>query len=162
MSEVQHPESVERFRAALKMHGATGDVVRLDENAHTAQAAADGLGITRDQIANSLVFLADGQPVLVMSSGGHRVDTQKISAALGGKKITKANAADVRAATGYVIGGVSPVGLATTLPTLVDIHLAEFERIFSAGGHPAYVYQTTFAELVRMTGGTPLDVAEEL
>jgi Cys-tRNA(Pro) deacylase len=162
MAEVQHPESVERFRAALKAHGASGDVVRLDENAHTAQAAADGLGITRDQIANSLVFLADGEPVLVMSSGGHRVDTQKISAALGGKKITKANAADVRTATGYVIGGVSPVGLATTLPTLVDSSLAEFERIFSAGGHPAYVYQTTFAELVRMTGGTPLDVAEEL
>lgn len=160
-TSVVHPESVERFRAALKAHGVVGDVVRLDENAHTAQAAADGLGITRAQIANSLVFLADGEPVLVMSSGGHRVDTHKISAAFGGKKITKANADDVRAATGYVIGGVSPVGLATSLPTLVDTHLAQFQTIFSAGGHPAYVYETTFAELVRMTGGAPTDVAEE-
>lgn len=155
-----HPESVERFRAALKKHGASGDVVRLDDTAHTAQAAADGLGITRAQIANSLVFLADGEPVLVMSSGGHRVDTHKIAAAFGGKKITKANADVVRAATGYVIGGVSPVGLASELPTLVDTSLAQFETIFSAGGHPAYVYETTFAELVRMTGGTPTDVAE--
>jgi Cys-tRNA(Pro) deacylase len=159
-AETSHPVSVERFRSALKQHGATGDVVRLDDNAHTAQAAADGLGITRAQIANSLVFLADGEPVLVMSSGGHRVDTNKISAAFGGKKITKANADDVRAATGYVIGGVSPVGLATALPTLVDTHLAQFETIFSAGGHPAYVYETTFAELVRMTGGTPTELAE--
>ncbi len=160
-ADAQHPESVERFRAALAAHGASGDVVRLGGNAHTAQAAAEGLGITPAQIANSLIFLADGEPVLVMSSGGHRVDTNKISAAFGGKKITKANADDVRAATGYVIGGVSPVGLATPLPTLVDTFLAQFESIFSAGGHPAYVYKTTFAELVRMTGGTPTDVAEE-
>jgi prolyl-tRNA editing enzyme YbaK/EbsC (Cys-tRNA(Pro) deacylase) len=160
MTENLHPESVERFRAALAAHGAQGDVVRLDENAHTAQAAADGLGITRAQIANSLVFLADGEPVLVMSSGGHRVDVHKISRAFGDKKITKANADDVRAATGYVIGGVSPVGLATALPTLIDTDLALFDSIFSAGGHPAYVYETTFAELVRMTGGTPTDVGE--
>ena len=159
MENVQ-PESVQRFRAALKEHGATGDVVRLDDNAHTAQAAADGLGITRGQIANSLVFLADGEPVLVMSSGGHRVDTEKVSAAFGGKKITKANADDVRAATGYVIGGVSPVGLATTLPTLVDQDLAQYESVWSAGGHPAYVYQTTYDELIRMTGGTPADIGE--
>ena len=160
MTEIAHPDSVERFRAALKEHGAPGDVVRLDDNAHTAQAAAEGLGITRGQIANSLVFLADGEPVLVMSSGGHRVDTDKVSAAFGGKKITKANADDVRAATGYVIGGVSPVGLATELPTLVDNDLAQYETIWSAGGHPAYVYQTTFSDLVRMTGGTPADIGE--
>ena len=135
--ETVHPESVERFRAALKLHKASGDVVRLDDNAHTAQAAADGLGITRAQIANSLVFLSDGVSVLLMSRGGHRVDTHKISAAFGGKKMTKANADDVRAATGYVIGGVSPVGLASELPTLVDTFLAQFETIFSAGGHPA-------------------------
>ena len=160
MSDTPHPESVERFRAALKEHGAQGDVVRLDDNAHTAQAAAEGLGITRGQIANSLVFLADGQPVLVMSSGGHRVDTDKVSAAFGGKTITKANADQVRAATGYVIGGVSPVGLATQMPTLVDLALAQYQTIWSAGGHPAYVYQTTFDDLVRMTGGTPADVGE--
>ena len=160
MTEPKHPESVERFRAALKEHGATGDVVRLDDNAHTAQAAADGLGITTGQIANSLVFLADGEPVLVMSSGGHRVDTAKVSAAFGGKKITKADADQVRQATGYVIGGVSPVGLATELPTLVDTALAGYDTIWSAGGHPAYVYQTTYAELVRMTGGTPAEVGQ--
>ena len=93
-------------------------------------------------------------------TGGHRVDTDKVSAAFGGKKITKANADDVRAATGYVIGGVSPVGLATKLPTLVDNALAQYDTVWSAGGHPAYVYQTTYAELVRMTGGTPADVGE--
>lgn len=160
MTEATHPESVERFRAALAAHGAAGDVVRLDDSAHTAQAAAEGLGITRGQIANSLVFLANGEPVLVMSSGGHRVDTDKVSAAFGGKKISKADADQVRAATGYVIGGVSPVGLATELPTLVDVALSQYDTIWSAGGHPAYVYQTTYDELVRMTGGTPAVVGE--
>lgn len=158
MTEISHPDSVERFRAALQKHCAEGDVVRLDLNAHTAQAAAEGLGITRGQIANSLVFLADGKPVLVMSSGGHRVDTDKVSAAFGGKKITKANADEVRAATGYVIGGVSPIGLLQDLPTLVDIQLAQFVNIWTAGGHPAYVYQTTFTELVRMTRGLAADI----
>jgi prolyl-tRNA editing enzyme YbaK/EbsC (Cys-tRNA(Pro) deacylase) len=154
------PESVERFRAGLRACGASGEPIQLDENAHTAQAAADGLGITRGQIANSLVFLANGKPVLVMSSGGHRVDTTKVSAAFGGAEITKANADDVRAATGYVIGGVSPVGLATSLPTLVDTFLAQVDTIWSAGGHPSWVYQTTYDELVRMTGGTPTDIGE--
>ena len=158
--EPTYPDSVERFRAGLRACGATGDPIQLDDNAHTAAAAAEGLGITRAQIANSLVFLADGKPVLVMSSGGHRVDTERISAAFGGAAITKANADDVRAATGYVIGGVSPVGLASDLPTLVDTALAEFDEIWSAGGHPAWVYRTTFDELVRMTGGTPADVGE--
>lgn len=160
MSENQHPESVERFRHALREQGFRDDVVRLDDSAHTAQAAAEGLGITRGQIANSLIFLADGEPVLVMSSGGHRVDTEKVSAAFDGKTITKANADDVKAATGYVIGGVSPVGLATSLPTIVDIALSEYDTIWSAGGHPSYVYQTTYDELVRMTGGTPAEVGE--
>lgn len=160
MTEAALPESVERFRAALKAHGADSDVVRLDDSAHTAQAAAEGLGITTGQIANSLVFLADGEPVLVMSSGGHRVDTDKVSEAFGGKKISKADADQVRAATGYVIGGVSPVGLATQLPTLVDVALSQYDTVWSAGGHPAYVYQTTYDELVRMTGGTPAVVGE--
>jgi prolyl-tRNA editing enzyme YbaK/EbsC (Cys-tRNA(Pro) deacylase) len=157
---MQYPESVERFRAALRACAAVGEPIKLDENAHTAAAAAEGLGITKAQIANSLVFLANSDPVLVMSSGGHRVDTDKISAAFGGAEITKANADDVRAATGYVIGGVSPVGLATNLPTLVDIALSEFDEVWSAGGHPAWVYRTTFDELVRMTGGTPAVVGE--
>lgn len=156
----QFPESVERFRAGLRACGASGEPIKLDENAHTAAAAAEGLGITRGQIANSLVFLADGKPVLVMSSGGHRVDTNKVSAAFGGAEITKANADDVRAATGYVIGGVSPVGLATELPTLVDTYLEQFDTVWSAGGHPSWVYQTTYAELVRITVGTPADIGE--
>jgi len=154
------PESVERFRDVLRACGASGEPIKLDENAHTAAAAAEGIGITRAQIANSLVFLADGKPVLVMSSGGHRVDTAKVSAAFGGAEISKANADDVRVATGYVIGGVSPVGLATQLPTLVDTHLAQFDSVWSAGGHPSWVYQTTYDELVRMTGGTPADIGE--
>lgn len=157
----EYPESVERFRAGLRACGASGDPIKLDENAHTAAAAAEGLGITRAQIANSLVFLADGKPVLVMSSGGHRVDLEKISIAFGGAAMTKANADDVREATGYVIGGVSPVGLATKLPTLVDTALSEFDEVWSAGGHPAWVYRTTFDELVRMTGGVSTDVGED-
>ena len=158
MTEQTEQQSVTTVREALKLRGATGEVRRLDDSARTAKEAADALGIEVGQIASSLVFLADGAPVLVMASGGHRVDTNKLSAILDGAVITKANADDVRAATGFAIGGVAPVGHPEPLRTIVDIALAQFDVVWAAGGHPHYVFPTSYDELLRITAGEAAEV----
>ena len=158
MTEQTEQQSVTTVREALKLRGATGEVRRLDDSARTAKEAADALGIEVGQIASSLVFLADGAPVLVMASGGHRVDTNKLSAILDGAVITKANADDVRAATGFAIGGVAPVGHPEPLRTIVDIALAQYDVVWAAGGHPHYVFPTSYDELLRITAGEAAEV----
>ena len=154
----QEQESVTRVRQALQIRGATGEVQRLDDSARTAQEAADALGIEVGQIASSLVFLADGHPVLVMASGGHRVDTNKLSLILDGAVISKANADDVRKATGFAIGGVAPVGHPEPLRTIVDIALSQYDVVWAAGGHPHYVFPTSYDELLRITAGEAAEV----
>jgi len=158
MTEQTEQQSVTTVREALKLRGATGEVRRLDDSARTAKEAADALGIEVGQIASSLVFLADGAPVLVMASGGHRVDTNKLSAILDGAVITKANADDVRAATGFAIGGVAPVGHPEPLRTIVDVALAQYDVVWAAGGHPHYVFPTSYDELLRITAGEAAEV----
>jgi prolyl-tRNA editing enzyme YbaK/EbsC (Cys-tRNA(Pro) deacylase) len=154
----QEQDSVVRVRNELRLRGATGDVRRLTESARTAQEAADALGIDIGQIASSLVFLADGDPVLVVASGGHRVDTNILSAVLAGTTITKANADDVRRATGFAIGGVAPVGHPEPLRTIVDIALSKYDVVWAAGGHPHCVFPTSYDELLRITGGEAAEV----
>lgn len=158
MAEQTEQQSVIVVREALRLRGATGEVRRLDDSARTAQEAADALGIEVGQIASSLVFLADGDPVLVMASGGHRVDTEKLSAILDGATITKANADDVRRATGFAIGGVAPVGHPEPLRTIVDIALSRYDVVWAAGGHPHYVFPTSYDELLRITAGEAAEV----
>ena len=158
MSEQTEQQSVIVVREALRLRGATGEVLCLDDSARTAKEAADALGIKVGQIASSLVFLADGDPVLVMASGGHRVDTDKLSAVLGGATITKANADDVRNATGFAIGGVAPVGHPQPLRTIVDVALAQYDVVWAAGGHPRYVFPTSYDELLRITAGEAAEV----
>ena len=120
-------------------------------------------GTTPAQIANSLVFVAHGGeragPVLVLASGGHRVDTDKVAALLGVARVERADPDTVRAATGVAIGGVPPLGHPQPLPTLVDQALAAYDEVWAAAGHPHAVFPTTYAELVRITGGTPADLA---
>jgi len=158
MTEQTEQQSVIVVREALRLRGATGEVRRLDDSARTAKEAADALGIEVGQIASSLVFLADGDPILVMASGGHRVDTDKLSAVLGGATITKANADDVRNATGFAIGGVAPVGHPEPLRTIVDIALAQYDVVWAAGGHPHYVFPTSYDELLRITAGDAAEI----
>jgi prolyl-tRNA editing enzyme YbaK/EbsC (Cys-tRNA(Pro) deacylase) len=155
-----HP-NIERVTATLRERGADGaaDGVRvLDDAARTAADAAAQLGVPTAAIANSLVFVADGEPVLVMSSGGRKVDVAKVAAALGAEQVQRADADTVRAATGFVIGGVAPVGHTRELRTLVDTSLADFDQVWAAAGHPHSVFPTTYDELVAVTGGTPADV----
>ncbi len=163
-----HP-AVTRVREALTAAGVPGQVIVLDGAARTAAQAAAYLGVTVAQIANSLVFAAratpdaEPEPLLVLTSGGHRVDTAKVAADLGLHELGRADADFVRGQTGFAIGGVAPVGHATVtgapIRTLVDTALAAYQQIWAAGGHPHAVFPTTFDELVRISGGTPAEVA---
>lgn len=153
-----HP-AVERVTAVLAQRGASGRVRILDESARTAAQAAAQLGVAVAQIANSLVFDADGQPVLVLASGGHRVDTSKVAQIVGATRVERATPEFVREHTGFAIGGVAPVGHAHPLRTLIDVELAQYGEIWAAAGHPHSVFPTTYDELVRLTdGGMPADV----
>ena len=148
-------EAVARVREILHALGGAHTIVELTEPARTAADAARLVGCRVEQIANSLVFKAPARDaaVLVMASGGRRVDPARIAEALG-EPIAKADADFVRARTGFAIGGVAPVGH-TTPPAavLIDEELLQWPAIWAAGGHPHTVFRLTGDELVRMTGG---------
>lgn len=131
----------------------------LPDAVTTAPAAAAALGVEVGQIANSLIFDADGEPLLVLTSGAHRVDTARVAALVGAAKVKRASPEFVRAATGQAIGGVAPVGHPAPVRTLVDRALQAFDEVWAAGGIPHAVFPTTFAELVAVTKGEPADVA---
>ncbi|MEI6361026.1 MAG: YbaK/EbsC family protein [Actinomycetes bacterium] len=158
MSEATEQQSVIRVRKTLALLGARGEVRALDDSARTAKEAADALGIEVGQIASSLIFLADGEPVLVVASGGHRVDIVQLASILEVNEITKASADEVRKATGFAIGGVAPVGHPHPLRTIVDIALSRYDEVWAAGGHPHYVFPTSYDELLRITAGEAAEV----
>ena len=157
MVNTAHP-SVDRVRQALRAHGTDPEIRWFDAAAPTAAAAAEALGIEIGAIANSLVFTLDGEPLLVLTSGAHRVDAAWLGDRLGGT-IGRASKDVVKQATGQVIGGVAPLGHPSSLRTLVDVALAEFPVVWAAAGHAHTVFPTTFDELVRITGGEPTAVA---
>ncbi|MFT4279737.1 YbaK/EbsC family protein [Microbacterium sp.] len=138
---------------ALIAAGLAGEIVVLPGAASTAALAAEALGVEVGAIANSLVFWSDGEPLLVMTSGAHRVDTKALAERLGRSRIERASVDQVREATGQAIGGVAPTGHPTALTTVVDEALAEYSEIWAAGGTPHTVFPLTFDELVRVTGG---------
>ena len=153
--------SVVRVVRALRAAGIESAIVELPGAAHTAKLAAQFLGCELGQIANSLVFrgAASNGALLVMSSGARRVDMAKL-AAVAGEEVGKADAEFVRSATGLAIGGVAPVGHTGTLRTFVERSLAAWPEIWAAAGHPSTVFRLTYAELVRITAGEEVDVAE--
>lgn len=153
MTDPTHP-AVDRVAAALAAQGVEPRIQWFDDAVTTAQLAADALGIEVGQIANSLVFTIDEEPILVLTSGAHRVDTEWLGEALGGT-IRRASKETVKEATGQVIGGVAPVGHPAPVRTIVDVHLAAYPEVWAAAGHAKTVFPTTFEELVRITGGTP-------
>lgn len=155
---LDHP-TVQRVRQTLRARGATGEVIALPESAPTATAAAAQLGCEVGAIANSLVFDAGGVPVLVMVSGGHRVDVSQLAALLEVGAVTKATPEFVRSHTGMAIGGVAPVGHPTPLRTLVDVDLARYPVVWAACGHPHTVFPTSYDELLRITGGIAAEVS---
>jgi prolyl-tRNA editing enzyme YbaK/EbsC (Cys-tRNA(Pro) deacylase) len=163
-----HP-AVARVVGALQAAGvvdAAQQVTVLDDHARTAAAAAAQLGVEVAQIANSLVFAvpddaAPGgrRPLLILTSGAHRVDTAKVAAALGVSRLDRADADFVRERTGFVIGGVAPVGHTDEVQTLVDSALAGHDQVWAAAGHARTVFPTTHSELLRITGGVSVEVA---
>jgi len=156
-----HP-AVDRVRTALAAAGVATRIVELSAAARTARDAAAQLGCDVAQIANSLVFRCDpsGAPLLVMASGARRVDVARVGA-LVGERIGKADAGFVRAATGFAIGGVAPVGHTAPIRALVDRSLLGCAEIWAAAGHPHTVFRLTPEELVRITGGAVADVVED-
>lgn len=154
---VSHP-SIDHVAQILAQVHATGAVRVLPDQARTAQQAADGLGCEVGAIANSLVFDADGSPVLVLTSGAHRVDTAKVATTIGVDALNRATPEFVRTHTGQVIGGVAPVGHPAPIPTYVDSALRAYDEIWAAAGHAHAVFNTSFDELVRITAGTEIAV----
>ncbi len=152
-----HP-SAENVARVLSDLGIPGAVRELPEPAATAAAAAAQLGCDVGAIANSLVFNVDSAPLLILTSGAHRVDTSKVAAMLSASSVRRADPDFVRSATGQVIGGVAPVGHPEPVRTLVDTWLEKYDVVWAAAGHAHTVFPTSFAELIAITAGTPADV----
>jgi prolyl-tRNA editing enzyme YbaK/EbsC (Cys-tRNA(Pro) deacylase) len=157
VSDPQHP-SIRNVEQRLAELGVETEIRHIPDGARTAAEAAAALGVEVGQIANSLVFTADGDPLLVMTSGAHRVDTLKLAARTGDVTIERADPETVRRATGQAIGGVAPVGHPAPLRTLVDQALARYDVLWAAAGHSHAVFRLTFDELVRITDGTVVEV----
>ena len=160
MTQALHPNA-RRVAEALAAAGVAGQVRELPAEARTAAAAAAQLGVGVGAIANSLVFDAGGSPLLVLTSGAHLVDTARVAGSVGVPELRRAGPDFVREATGQPIGGVAPVGHPAPLRTLVDVDLRAYEVVWAAAGTPHTVFPTSFAELVRITGGTPADVGAD-
>lgn len=152
-----HP-NVQRVADALAAAGATGEIKILDDAVPTAAAAAAELGCEVGAIANSLIFDGDGSPVLILTSGAHRVDTSKVAAELGIGKLRRATPEFVKEHTGQSIGGVAPVGHPHPVQTLVDTTLDQYAVVWAAAGIPHSVFPTTYSELLKLTNGIPITV----
>ena len=163
MSEKNLPEGVLRVTAELARLGHPHAPVMLDDAARTAQQAADALGVDLGQIAKSIVFKRkpDGAAVLVVTSGDRRVDEKKVQALVcaEGQKLGRADADFVKAATGFSIGGVSPVAHVQAPVLLVDRELFRIEVIWAAAGHPHGVFRLAPQDLGALTGAPVADVA---
>lgn len=141
---------VGRFLAA---HGLEGGVLTFGQSTKTAQAAADAVGCELGQIAKSIVFVADGRPVLAMVAGDRRGDAEAIGAATGAGHVKLADPETVLAATGYTVGSVSPFDLPADLIVLIDESLGRFETVLPAAGTADSVVRVLFRELVALSGG---------
>ena len=153
-------DAAQRVQDALRAAGFTNTVIELPEPARTAQAAADGVGCRPEQIVKSLVFQGgnSGRPLLVVASGGHRVDTDKLAAVVG-EPVVMGGPRFVREVTGFAIGGIPPVGHARPLDVVIDAHLLTLDALWAAGGHPNALFALTPAELERMTRGQVAEIA---
>jgi prolyl-tRNA editing enzyme YbaK/EbsC (Cys-tRNA(Pro) deacylase) len=153
-----HPR-VAAVAAALREAGAVGEPLELPASTRTAAEAAAVLGCDVGAIANSLVFDADGEPLLVLASGAHRVDTGKVAALIGVGRVRRASPEFVLAATGQEVGGVAPVGHPAPLRTVVDTDLAGYPVLWAGGGDHFTMFAARYDDLLRLTGGTEADVA---
>ncbi|GGI15657.1 YbaK/EbsC family protein [Gottfriedia solisilvae] len=152
-------ESAQIVQDVIIQSGYNNQVIELPQSARTAQEAADALNCKVAQIAKSIIFrlVESNEPVLVIASGVNRVNEQQIELLLN-QKLGKADAEFVREYTGFVIGGVSPIGHKNTLLTFIDEDLFQYEEIWAAAGHPKAIFQLTPNELLEMTKGTVVNI----
>jgi len=162
MEGILEKAAVKRFIQAAADFGVKGEVTVLSETARTAVDAANGLGIEVGQIASSLIFkLPSGNPLLIITSGRHRVDTDLVAKNLGIPELGRADANYVKEVSGYSVGGVSPLGwISKPEIILIDEALNDYEVVWAAAGHPHAVYPTTYAELIQCTDAKPMIVGE--
>ena len=161
LSDHQLPARSQIVQQRLAEAGLTASVRELPDSARTAAEAAAALNCAVGAIASSLVFLADDEPLLVMTSGRHRVDTGLLAVNTGAAKIEMATARQVRAITGQAIGGVAPVGHPEAVRTVIDKALRDYDTIWAAGGTPHTVLPLTFGDLVALTHGSVCEVAQD-
>lgn len=154
-----HP-NVDRVVAAAREAGLEIEVQRFPEGTRTAADAARAVGCEVAQIVKSLVFVADGTPVVALVSGANRVDEGRLATAFAASTVRKADGDEARAATGFPIGGVPPFGHATAVRVVVDRDLLGHERLWAAAGLPDAVFPIAPDELVRVSGATAVDLAE--
>jgi prolyl-tRNA editing enzyme YbaK/EbsC (Cys-tRNA(Pro) deacylase) len=161
---VENHPAVSRVREVFRENSLPFTMRVFEEGTHTAVAAAEALGVELGQIASSIVFklIVDGEdvPLLVITSGQHKVDTAKVAQYLGVEKLHRADAEFVRNASGFAIGGVAPVGWTHKPRAIIDTALQQFLTIWAAAGHPYTVFQTSYAELQTLAEAEPLDVGQ--
>jgi prolyl-tRNA editing enzyme YbaK/EbsC (Cys-tRNA(Pro) deacylase) len=162
MDGILEKAAVKRFKEAADSLGVKGEINILAETARTAIDAANGLGIEVGQIASSLIFkLPSGNPLLIITSGRHRVDTELVAKNLNIPELGRADANYVKEVSGYSVGGVSPIGwISTPEITLIDEALNDYEVVWAASGHPHAVYPTSYAELIACTNAKPMVVGD--
>ncbi|MFG3349164.1 YbaK/EbsC family protein [Streptomyces sp. NPDC048018] len=155
-----HADAHPRFAAALKELDLDVEVRRFPDETRTAQQAAEAVGCAVSQIVKSLVFAADGVPVLVLMDGSSRVDVERVREELGAAEVTRADARLVRETTGYAIGGVPPFGHLTRTRVLADRGLLDHEVVWAAAGTPHSVFALAPGTLIARAGGALVDVRE--
>ena len=162
MDGILEKAAVKRFQEAATKLGVKGEVNILAETARTAIDAANGLGIEVGQIASSLIFkLPSSNPLLIITSGRHRVDTELVAKNLGITELGRADANYVKEVSGYSVGGVSPLGwISKPEIIIIDEALNDYDIVWAAAGHPHAVYPTTYDELIQCTGAQPMVVGD--
>ncbi len=152
--------ALRRFQEAARAAGLSVEVVRFPQGTRTAQDAARAIGCSVAQIVKSMVFVADGEPVVALTSGANRVDAKRLAAVLGAGDVRRATPEEVREATGFAIGGTPPLGYPRPLRVVLDQHLLAQEEVWAAAGTPDTVFRTTPGELARVAGATPAAFVE--
>jgi len=161
MDGVLEKAAVKRVAQALIDHKMSGQIKVLNDSARSAAEAASALGIEVGQIASSILFkLPDDSPLLVITSGRHRVDTELVASQLGVASLGRVDADFVKEKSGFSIGGVSPIGWLNPATIIIDEALNDYEIVWAAAGHPHSVFPTNFDELLQVTSATQMRVAD--
>jgi len=162
MEGVLEKTAVKRVSDALKSNQISGQIKVLTQSARSAAEAADALGIEVGQIASSIIFkLPNETPLLVITSGRHRVDTELVAKELSVDNLARVDADYVKELSGFSIGGVAPLGWVNPPAiTLIDLALNDYDVVWAAAGHPHAVFPTTYAELLACTGAKPMVVGD--